>query len=123
MLRIGLFCTYQVCILNRGCAIDLWRAVPSMTFGVQVCCPREDGWDSGAGAVVNKDWHGISQRRVLMRTDFAVRVPVLHLDLEATRSWSCFDGVHKSRCIQRRPSRPGCDLKMRDKTLAAAQQA
>ena len=44
---------------------------------MQICCPREDEWDSGAGALNNPDLHGISQRRILMRTDFAVRVPVM----------------------------------------------
>ena len=43
-----------------------------LTMLAQVCCPKEGGWDSGAGAINTKDWHGISQRRVLMRTDFAV---------------------------------------------------
>jgi hypothetical protein len=45
-------------------------------FGrAQICCPREGEWDSGAGAVNSPDLHGISQRRILMRTDFAVGMP------------------------------------------------
>jgi len=60
--------------------------------GAQVCCPREDGWDSGAGAVTNRDWHGISQRRVLMRTDFAVRAHVLHVKFTVSLFCTSFPG-------------------------------
>ena len=54
-------------------------------FGrTQICCPREDGWDSGAGAVNNPDLHGMSQRRILMRTDFAVRMPMMPASLSSS---------------------------------------
>ena len=43
------------------------RALP------QVCCPREDAWDSVAGAVNSPRMQGIAQSRIIMRNDFDVR--------------------------------------------------
>ena len=67
---------------------------------MQVCCPREEGWDSGAGAVNNKDVHGISQRRVLMRTDFAVREHARHVMLVVSMGANCTD---VTRCVLTQP--------------------
>ena len=41
---------------------------------LQVCCPRPDARDSGAGAMAlgAVHMHGIAQRRILMRNDFKV---------------------------------------------------